>query len=137
VPKGLIAGLMPVIQDGMMKKILVVDDEEQMRHMLEDMLSAEYEVTLAENGREAEALISNTNFDLMITDLVMPEMNGIELVISVKNKKPTQRIIAISGGGITGHFDYLPVVQLLGVNQIFAKPFELHELMAAVKSILD
>jgi DNA-binding response OmpR family regulator len=137
VPKGLIAGLMPVMWDGMMKKILVVDDEEQMRHMLEDMLSAEYEVTLAENGREAEALISNTNFDLMITDLVMPEMNGIELVISVKNKKPTQRIIAISGGGITGHFDYLPVVQLLGVNQIFAKPFELHELMAAVKSILD
>jgi DNA-binding response OmpR family regulator len=122
----------------MMKKILVVDDEEHMRLMLEDLLSAEYDVTLAENGRKAEALIAKTPFDLLITDLVMPEMNGIELVISVKNRMPKQKIIAISGGGgITGRFDYLPVVQLLGADKIFAKPFELHELMAAVKSMLD
>jgi DNA-binding response OmpR family regulator len=120
-----------------MKKILVVDDEEHMRFMLEDLLSADYQVSLAANGREAEALIAKSSFDLIITDLVMPEMNGIELVISIKNKKPKQKIIAISGGGgTTGRFDYLPVVQLLGADKIFAKPFELHELMKAVKQML-
>jgi DNA-binding response OmpR family regulator len=120
-----------------MKKILVVDDEEHMRLMLEDLLSDDYLVTLAANGREAEALFNTSSFDLMITDLVMPEMNGIELVISIKNKKPKQKIIAISGGGgASGRFDYLPVVQLLGADKIFAKPFELHELMKAVKLML-
>lgn len=121
-----------------MKKILVVDDEESMRLMLQDLLDTDYEVTLASNGREAEKMLAKSSFDLLITDLVMPEMNGIELVIAVKDKMPEQKIIAISGGGsITGRFDYLPVVQLLGADQILAKPFQLTELMAAVKAILD
>lgn len=120
-----------------MKKILVVDDEIGMRQMLEDLLDANYEVTLAENGRKAMDLLAKTSFDLMITDLVMPEMNGIDLVMAVKQKNPGQKVIAMSGGGgISGHFDYLPVVQLLGADKIFAKPFQLQEFMAAVKLIL-
>jgi DNA-binding response OmpR family regulator len=121
----------------MMKKILVVDDEENIRFILDDLLNTDYAVSVAANGREALALIDKTVFDLIITDLVMPEMNGIELVIAVKNKTPSQKIIAMSGGGgITGRFDYLPVVQLLGADKIFAKPFDLHEVLAAVKGIL-
>ena len=120
-----------------MKKILVVDDEENIRFVLDELLNSDYDVSLADNGREALALIGGTAFDLIITDLVMPEMNGIELVIAVKNKIPNQKIIAMSGGGgITGRFDYLPVVQLLGADRIFAKPFDLHEVLAAVKSTL-
>ena len=120
-----------------MKKILVVDDEAHMRLMLEDLLDTEYEITLAANGREAKELMANGNFDLMITDLVMPEMNGIDLIMAIKHANPNQKVIAISGGGgISGRFDYLPVVQLLGADKIFAKPFHLHELMAAVKLIL-
>lgn len=121
-----------------MKKILVVDDEEHMRFMLKDFLSAEYEVSLAADGKKAEALLASTAFDLVITDLVMPEMNGIELVIAIKNRNPNQKIIAISGGGgITGRFDYLPVVELLGADVILAKPFELQDLMKLVKSTLS
>jgi CheY-like chemotaxis protein len=120
-----------------MKKILVVDDEENIRFVLDELLNSDYAVSLAANGREALALIDKTAFDLIITDLVMPEMNGIELVIAVKNKTPNQKIIAMSGGGgITGRFDYLPVVQLLGADKIFAKPFDLHEVLAAVKATM-
>jgi DNA-binding response OmpR family regulator len=120
-----------------MKKILVVDDEESMRLMLQDLLENEYTVTLASNGRDAERLMAKATFDLLITDLVMPEMNGIELVMAIKSKKPEQKIIAISGGGgITGRFDYLPVVELLGADKILAKPFQLNELMGAVKTVL-
>ena len=120
-----------------MKKILVVDDEEFMRSILDDLLNVNYAVSRAANGREALALIENTEFDLIITDLVMPEMNGIEMVMAVRTKNPDQKIIGISGGGgITGNFDYLPVVQLLGADKIFAKPFDLHELQEAVKEML-
>lgn len=121
-----------------MKKILVVDDEEPMRLMLDELLNSDYEISLAANGREANDLMDKMSFDLLITDLVMPEMNGVELVISVKNKKPEQKIIAISGGGgISGRFDYLPVVQLLGADRIFSKPFQLSEIKDAVHSILS
>ena len=120
-----------------MQKIMVIDDEEHMRSMLKDFLGAEYEVTLAANGLEAEKLLAKSTYDLLITDLVMPEMNGIELVISVKNRNPKQKMIAISGGGgITGRFDYLPVVELLGADAIMAKPFELQDLLKSVKAIL-
>lgn len=120
-----------------MKKILVVDDEENIRFVLDELLNADYAVSLAANGREALEMTDKTIFDLIITDLVMPEMNGIELVIAVKNKFPNQKIIAMSGGGgITGRFDYLPVVQLLGADKIFSKPFELREVLAAVKTTL-
>lgn len=121
-----------------MKKILVIDDEDQMRLMLEDLLNSEYDVSLAANGSKAQEMLATTSYDLIITDLVMPEMNGIDLIMSVKHKKPDQKVIAISGGGgVSGRFDYLPVVQLLGADKIFNKPFHLHELMAAVKLILD
>jgi len=120
-----------------MKKILVVDDEENMRLMLQDFLSSDYEITLAAHGREALTLMSKTTYDLLITDLVMPEMNGIELVISVKDKYPQQKVIAISGGGgITGRFDYLPVVELLGADKILAKPFELSKMLEYIKTSL-
>jgi CheY-like chemotaxis protein len=120
-----------------MKKILVVDDEENIRFVLDELLNSDYAVSLAANGREALQLAEASAFDLIITDLVMPEMNGIDLVIAIKNKNPDQKIIAMSGGGgITGRFDYLPVVQLLGADKIFAKPFDLREVLAAVNTTL-
>lgn len=120
-----------------MKRILVVDDERSLRVMLEDLLSYDYEVTLASNGLEAKNLLNNASFDLLITDLVMPEMNGIELVMAIQKNHPKLKIIAMSGGGgITGRFDYLPVAELIGAEKILRKPFKLSEMTDAVRQTL-
>ncbi len=108
-----------------------------MRSILNDLLGDDYEVTLAANGQEAKELLGTTSFDLVITDLVMPEMNGIDLITSIINISPSTKIIAMSGGGgIQGRFDYLPVAQLIGAEKIFRKPFELSKMQATVAQML-
>lgn len=120
-----------------MKKLLVVDDEQPMRSVLHDLLSEDYEVSLAANGQEAFTLLKNSPFDLVITDLVMPEMNGIDLITSIQKISPNIKIIAISGGGgISGRFDYLPVAELVGAERIFRKPFELGKLKKTIQEML-
>lgn len=120
-----------------MKKILVVDDELPMRSILNDLLSDDYEVTLASNGQEAKELLGKIPFDLIITDLVMPEMNGIDLITAIQTISPSLKIIAMSGGGgIQGRFDYLPVAQLIGAEKIFRKPFELSKMRETVREML-
>ena len=121
-----------------MKNILVVDDESNMRQVISDALSGEYAITGAANGLEAQALLSQRGFDLVITDLVMPEMNGIEFLMSTRKSNPDQKFIAISGGGgIHGRFDYLPVAQLIGACIVLRKPFQMNELRNAVKQALE
>lgn len=120
-----------------MKRILVVDDEPPMLKVLQELLSDEYEVSLAMNGQEAKNLLAAEKFDLIITDLVMPEMNGIDLITSMQKISPDIKIIAISGGGgISGRFDYLPVAQLIGAEKIFRKPFELSKMKSTVREML-
>ena len=120
-----------------MKKILVVDDEQPMRTVLHDLLCDEYEVFLAANGQEAFTILKGKAIDLVITDLVMPEMNGIDLITSIQKISPNIKIIAISGGGgISGRFDYLPVAELVGAEKIFRKPFELAKLKKTLLEML-
>lgn len=121
-----------------MKKILIVDDEQPICDVLQDLFDGIYEVALAANGKEAHAKLSGQKFDMVITDLVMPEMNGIDLITSMRKVSPDIKIIAISGGGgISGRFDYLPVAQLIGAEKIFRKPFELAKLKQTVRDMLD
>lgn len=121
----------------MPKCILIVDDETQMLSLLEDMLSEEYRVIKAGNGAEALELSKNTAIDLLITDLVMPKMNGIDLIVAIRQNQPDLKIIAISGGGgISGRFDYLPVAKLIGAGKILRKPFSPRELMQSIREVL-
>jgi len=120
-----------------MKRVLIVDDEAQMRSLLEDLLDEDYEVMTASNGSEALQRLQEGGAELVITDLVMPTMNGIDLVMAVRKQYPTLKIIAISGGGgITGRFDYLPVANLLGATRVIRKPFALAEMRSAVREVL-
>lgn len=120
-----------------MKRVLVVDDEAQMRGLLEDLLENDYEVATASNGAEALQRLQEGGVELIITDLVMPTMNGIDLVMAVRKQYPALKIIAISGGGgITGRFDYLPVANLVGASRVIRKPFALADIRSAVSEVL-
>jgi DNA-binding response OmpR family regulator len=122
-----------------MKKILVVDDEEQIRSLLGEMLSGpKYEVVTAEDGRVAEDVLAREAIDLVVTDIVMPNENGLSLILNITQSHPEMPIIAISGGGgISGRYNYLSISELVGVKKIFKKPFPLDELRATIDSLLD
>lgn len=121
-----------------MAKILLVDDEDSVRVLLKEMLRmSNHEITEAKNGREAYEKYCAQPADLIITDLVMPDKSGIDLIMELKEKDPNARILAISGGGgITGRFDYLPIAQLLGANCVLKKPFQMNDLCSRVEEIL-
>lgn len=121
-----------------MAKILVVDDEHSVRHMLREMLESDHDISEASNGKEAyESYLKNPT-DLVITDLVMPEKSGIDLILELKRKNPHIRILAISGGGgLTGRSDYLPIAKLIGAEAILSKPFLAKELRTKIDYVLN
>lgn len=117
-----------------MYKILIVDDEPSMLKLLNKILKdGIVNVFEASNGVEAKKIFFEEAIDLIVTDLVMPEKHGIDLIMEIKKVKPDLPIIAISGGGgVTGRFDYLEIAELLGVNNILHKPFDGFELKKLV-----
>lgn len=122
-----------------MARILIVDDEPNMRLLISSMLkSPNHELLTAENGDAAIALLAKERVDLVITDLVMPQKNGIDLIMELKQSSPDLKILAMSGGGgINGRFDYLPIAKLIGAENILRKPFKREELCAAVAVLVS
>ncbi len=118
-------------------RILVVDDEPDLRECMCDVLSmAGYETESAENGVSAIEKISGNVPDLIITDIIMPEKEGIEMIIKLKSDyKDKIKIIAMSGGGKIPPEDYLCTAELLGVDKTLKKPFNVEELLNTVQSI--
>lgn len=121
-----------------MANILIVDDEAPVRNLLSSVLEKEgYTVFTAETGVEATTIYQSNSIDLVITDLVMPEKGGIDLIMDLKKSDPNLKVIAISGGGgITGRFDYLPIAKLVGATEIIAKPFQVAEIRSQVAKML-
>ena len=118
-------------------RILVIDDDEQMRVLLQQAMQwAGYEVVAAENGRQGQQMFEEKPADLITTDLIMPEQEGLETIRILKQRYPAVKIIAISGGGRIGPEAYLPTAMELGADRIFAKPFDVKELIAAVQELL-
>lgn len=120
-----------------MAKILVVDDEAPMRKLLKEVLSQDsHEVREAEDGAQACAMFRSEPADLVITDLRMPALNGIDLILQLRRDYPASRIIAISGGG-DGRVDYLAVARQIGASQVISKPFQIAALRSAVGAVLS
>lgn len=118
-------------------RILVIDDDDQMRVLLRQVMEwAGYEVVEAEDGREGMQIQRRQPVDLVITDLIMPEQEGLETIGLLRKEFPQTRIIAISGGGRIGPEAYLPAAQELGADRVFSKPFDVRELAGAVKELL-
>ena len=121
-----------------MQRILIVDDEEQIRKMLGIMLRNEgYYVEDAADGNAALALLETQSFDLVITDIVMPEKEGLETIMELKKKYPTIKIIAISGGGRVSPVHYLEGAKALGATHVFSKPVKITMLLSAIKQALS
>ena len=120
-----------------MTRILVIDDEEPVRFTLRKILESEnYEVTVAKDGVEGTALFTAQPFPLVITDLFMPEKEGMETIIDIKKDYPDTKIIAISGGGSMGLTNLLETARQLGADQVIAKPFGTDEVLDCVKECL-
>jgi len=118
--------------------ILVIDDDEVIRSLLRSLLERDgYDVMEAENGKIGLKLIRENGADLVITDLIMPEKEGIETIRELRRDFSDVKIIAISGGGTIGPETYLQMAKGMGAHRVFEKPFKLKEMSEAIRELLD
>jgi len=119
-----------------MATILIIDDEEPIRALLRTTLEAAgYEVTEAANGRLGLDLYRHRPTDLVITDILMPEMNGLDMILELTREFLDAKVIAISGSGEGKNT--LDHAKLLGARRTFRKPFSLPQLLDAVRYELE
>lgn len=117
------------------RRVLVVDDDPGVRDVIRSMLeSSGYAVLLAANGKEAMRLLKSERADLILTDLVMPEQEGIETIKALRREYPEIKVIAMSGafGG-----DYLRIAAYLGAHATLAKPIQMDKLLKLVRETLE
>lgn len=121
-----------------MKQILIIDDEPEIRSMLKKMLEREgFDVIVASDGKEGMELFEKNPVDLVITDIIMPEKEGIETIQALKKGYPDIPIIAMSGGGKISPDGYLHMAKLIGAQATFEKPINKKTLLNIVKKTLD
>jgi CheY-like chemotaxis protein len=112
-------------------KILVIDDDPLVLYTLSRILERNgCEVVTATDGGRAMAIFRDERPDVVITDLIMPEQEGIETIMMIRQERPEVGVIAISGGARTRNFDYLRMAGSLGATEIIRKPFEAEELLS-------
>ncbi len=121
-----------------MKRVLIIDDDEAILRMMDKLISkAGYEVHTAANGDKASHILNDDSmFDLVITDIIMPKKEGIEIVTMLKNKYPQIKIIAISGGGRFSPEGYLKAAGIFGAHKTFVKPFDHREMLNAIRELI-
>ncbi len=120
-----------------MEKILIIDDEAPIRKMLTKLFEKNnYEVILAINGNQGIKLFKENSPDLIITDLIMPEKEGLETIREIREINPDMKIIAISGGGVVDPEIYLNLASKLGAVRTFTKPVDNDILLSAIKELL-
>src|SRR5580698_2911067 len=134
-------------REAKMQNILVVDDEPDVRDSVKYVLDrAGYSVRTAESAMDALAELARSPTDLVITDIIMPQINGVEAIESIRKAFPAVRIIAISGGGNFGITEYQPSAitttaylasaEKAGAHLVLTKPFETVELIRSVEQVL-
>lgn len=121
----------------MTRTVLVIDDEPGIARMIKLMLDdAGFRVVAASDGRVGIAKLDKERVDLIITDIIMPEVEGIELIRHAKAAHPSVPILAISGGGRAHNLDFLRFARSLGADATLPKPFRREDLLAAIAKIL-
>jgi two-component system nitrogen regulation response regulator NtrX len=121
-----------------MPRILVIDDDPDVRGSLGKILTrAGYEVVAAADGRAGIELQHKEPADVIITDIFMPGLDGLQTMRQLRKEGSSVKVIAVSGGDRTGTVDLKEHARLLGAFKVLAKPFEIRDVLAAVKEALD
>jgi len=121
-----------------MTKILVIEDDGSFRSVLVQMLEkAKYEVQSAPDGNRALEICEYFAPDLVLTDIIMPDKEGLETIQEITSTYPQIKIIAMSGGGRFGPDSYLPLAKKLGARKTLQKPFMRDELLKAISEVLE
>jgi DNA-binding NtrC family response regulator len=126
-----------VLRTNNMARILLVDDDDHVRRPVQmNLTRTGHQVVEARNGREAMDIYRREQFDVVITDLIMPEQEGLETIQQLKKHNPAVRVIAISGGGRLSANNYLQLAERLGAQRTLAKPFTTEELVKAIADVM-
>jgi DNA-binding response OmpR family regulator len=116
-----------------MPKILVIDDDGLVRDTIVRILERKgYRVLVAEDGARGLRMFRSEQPDLVITDIIMPEKEGLETIREIRGERPEAKILAVSGGGRIGNIDFLEFAGKLGACEIMPKPFDPADLLDAV-----
>lgn len=120
-----------------MARILVIDDEELVRLTVSQILARDgHTIAEAEDGAKGLAALRQSTADLVITDILMPNKEGMETIVELRQAYPKLKIIAMSGGGRSSYSNFLKVAEKLGADVILGKPFASQELRNAVNLCL-
>jgi CheY-like chemotaxis protein len=121
-----------------MGKVLIIDDDPMVRFTVSQILAqGGFAVIAATNGRRGMALLRTEQPAIVITDLMMPEQDGIETIIQLRREHPAIKILAISGGQRMGNLDILGSAQKLGAHDMIAKPFSAEELLTRLERLMS
>lgn len=122
----------------MTKTILIVDDDTAILEMLKLYLTEQrYTIHITTSARMALNLLESCSVDLIITDIIMPEIEGIEFINELKRERNTARIIAMSGGDFSLNKSvYLDVAVAMGADAVISKPFKLENLLTLIQTLI-
>jgi CheY-like chemotaxis protein len=119
-----------------LRRLLVVDDNEDMRQSMKRLLEhLGYEVRVASNGRHALEMQREAASDVLISDIFMPDTDGLETIKQFREAFPGMKIIAMSGGGASLEADYLSTASVVGADAILRKPFSKESLLKALEDL--
>ena len=121
-----------------MARILVIDDEPHIRTIIEEHLLLDgHKIELAVNGEEGLKLAALTAYDLVITDIIMPEKDGLDVINGLKQIAPHVKVMVISGGAVHLEIPYLlKMAHLMGADRVLSKPLDFTKLQNMVKKVL-
>jgi CheY-like chemotaxis protein len=121
-----------------MPRILVVDDDPKLRTAIRRMLEPDgFDIEEASDGRNAMRAFRARPADLVLCDVFMPEMDGLEVLCELAREFSSARVAAMTGGGFGGRMNLLPMAQALGAAAVLYKPFERAELLTVVRQLLS
>lgn len=120
-----------------MQTVLIIEDDYNILLMIKRMLEPfGFEISLASNGQEGLEMFHKLDVDLVITDIIMPEKEGLEIIREMRRVRPDLKIIAMSGGGKISADNYLETARIFGASKILEKPFTRNQIVSAVQDIL-
>ncbi|MGO8919190.1 MAG: response regulator [Stellaceae bacterium] len=119
-----------------MATVLVIEDDVGLRRVVARAVSRQYSVVEAENGRDGLEMFRKHRPDVVVTDILMPQKDGIETIREIREMVPAAKIIAISGGGMSHNLMFLDIARAFGVDAVLSKPFPLAELLQTLERLL-